>query len=75
MQHYCLLACWAIGTGKMKYAVMKRVFCPGLTRAAKAGQKSIVPAGQDQRSNKEGPSHIFFLESTNRLNSQQEQPL
>jgi hypothetical protein len=35
---------WAIGTNKVKKSTMRKIiFCTGLTRAAKAGQKSIVP--------------------------------
>ncbi len=60
-----------------KCAVRKIIFCSGLTRAAKAGQKSIVPARQTQRTNQgripyictpRVPIHLSF-------NSQQGQPL
>ncbi len=34
-----------------KCAARKMIFCTGLTRAAKAGQKSIVPVRQAQRTN------------------------
>ncbi len=36
--------CWAMGTNKDR----KIIFCTGLTRAAKAGQKSIVAARRVQ---------------------------
>jgi hypothetical protein len=45
--------CWAMGINKVKKcAVRKIIFCTGLTRAAKAGQKYIVPAQRAQRANK-----------------------
>jgi hypothetical protein len=44
--------CWAKGTNKVKKrAVRKITFCTGLTRAAKAGQKSIETARRAQRTN------------------------
>jgi hypothetical protein len=33
--------------------VMKKIFCTGLTRPAKAEQKSLVPARQAQQTNQE----------------------
>ncbi len=51
--------CWATGTNKVKKcAVRKIIFCTGLTRAAKAGQKSIVPARKAQRTNQGMTSFI-----------------
>jgi hypothetical protein len=46
--------CWAKGINKVKKcAVRKIIFCPGLTRAAKVGQKSFVLARRVQRTNQE----------------------
>ncbi len=42
-------ACWAMGTNKLR-----KHFCTGPIRAAKAGQKSLVPAKPNEPS-KEGP--------------------
>jgi hypothetical protein len=53
-QHACLprLLGWAVVANKVKrFAVRKILFCIGLTGAAKAGQKSDVPARQVQRTN------------------------
>jgi hypothetical protein len=33
-------ACWTIETNEL---LKKKIFCIGMTRAAKAGQKSLVP--------------------------------
>jgi len=44
--------CWAMGTFKVKNCTVRKIiFCIGLTRAAKTGQKSIVPARRVQRAN------------------------
>jgi hypothetical protein len=44
--------CWATETHKLKYsAVRKKIFCTGLTRAAKARLESLVPPWQAQRTN------------------------
>jgi hypothetical protein len=52
-QHNCLPR--FLGDGDLKsekvYALRKIIFCTGLTRAAKAGQKSILPARRAQRIN------------------------
>jgi hypothetical protein len=43
-----------MGTNKVKKCVVRKIiFCTGLTRAAKAGQKSIVPARQAKRTSQE----------------------
>jgi hypothetical protein len=48
-------ACWTMGTEKSKLCTIgKKIFCTGLTRAAKAYQKSLVPARQPQRTNQGG---------------------
>ncbi len=48
----CLQGCWAMGTHTMnKCAVRKKIFCSGLTTAAKAGSKSLVPARRAQWAN------------------------
>jgi hypothetical protein len=40
---------WAKGTNKMKKCTLRKIiFCSGLTRVAKAGQKSFVPARRAQ---------------------------
>jgi hypothetical protein len=47
-----------------KFTVRKTIFCVGLTRAAKAGQKSLVPARQAQRNNQvRTPFHFVLFES------------
>jgi hypothetical protein len=43
-----------------KYALRKIIFCTGLTRAAKAGQKSIVLSRRAQGTNQE-PFHLYSL--------------
>jgi hypothetical protein len=65
-----------LGTNKVeKCTVRKIIFCTGLTRAAKAGKKSIVPARRVQQTNQgrtpincQVPIHLSF-------NSQQGPPL
>ncbi len=48
------LACWAMRTNKLKQCTVRgKICCTGLTRAAKAGQKSLVPARRAQRTNQE----------------------
>jgi hypothetical protein len=42
-QHACLPGCWTMGINKVKTCEENNI-CTGLTRAAKAAQKSIVPA-------------------------------
>ncbi len=53
--------CWAMGTNK-NCAMRKIIFCTGLTRAAKARQKSscIVPARRVQRT-KQGWIPLFSI--------------
>ncbi len=44
--------CWAMETNKVKKCTVRKIiFCTGLTRAAKAGRNSIVPARRVQRTN------------------------
>jgi hypothetical protein len=46
------VACWPMGTNKVKKCTARKIiFCTGLTRAAQAGQKSIVPERRVQRTN------------------------
>jgi hypothetical protein len=43
---------WAMGTNELKQcSVGEKIFCTWSTRAAKAEQKSLVPARQAQRTN------------------------
>ncbi len=56
-------ACWAKETNELKKYT---VYCTGLTRAAKAGQKSLVPSYQHDTPNeatKEGPLSFALFES------------
>ncbi len=55
--------CCAMGTNKLKKKCAGRTirFCTGLTRAAKAGQKSIVPARRAQQTNSERTPFICSL--------------
>ncbi len=48
-------ACWATVSGEEK------IFCTGPTRAAKAGQQSLVPARGTQQPTKKGPFHLYSL--------------
>ncbi len=41
----------------------KKIFCTGSTRAAKAGQKSLVPARQANGPTKKGPLSFVLFES------------
>jgi hypothetical protein len=58
------LACWAMGTKELKQCmVMKNIFCAGPTGAAKAEQKSLVPARQPQRVNQGRTLSFVFFDS------------
>ncbi len=65
-QHVCLLSLLGAGgqrNGNSMYTVRKKIFFTGPNRAAKAEQKSLVPARQDQRTNQEGPLSFVLFES------------
>ncbi len=52
--------CWAMGTNKVKKcAVSKIIFCTGLTREAKAEQKSHEPARRAQQNNQGRTPFIY----------------
>jgi hypothetical protein len=56
--------CWALGTNKIKKCVPRKIiFCTGLTRAARTGQKCIVPAQGVLRTNHRRTPSIFLFES------------
>jgi hypothetical protein len=64
-QHDCLPRLLGNGNyNKVKKCAMKKIiFCTRLTRTAKAGQKSIIPARQAQRTTKEGSLSFVLQES------------
>ncbi len=72
--------CWAMGTNTVKRCAMSKIiFCTGLTRVAKEGSKSIVPARRTQWTN-QGRTPIICRYSRSTpsclsVNSQQRPPL
>ncbi len=55
-------ACWEMGTKELKRCmVRKKIFFSGPTIAAYSIQKSLVPARQFQRTNKETLFHLYSL--------------
>ncbi len=63
-QHYCLPCLLGDGVKVIEIVYGEgKLFCTGPTRAAKAGEKSFVPARQANEPTKEGPLSFVLFES------------
>jgi hypothetical protein len=77
MRHDCLPSLLGINGDKLNKIVFseEKIFCAVPATAAKAGQKSLVPARQSRKRTKEGSLSYVLFESLFGFNSLQGPPL